>query len=287
MRTALTLLGTVSTGLTTVIVTRMFCKPARKKIGEKQRLFYKDGITETLRIRGYTIKVFKKGNGKPVYVTHGWGSYGYDMKPLVHTLIKEKYQVILPDLPCHGRSSGRLIDQIEMAKVIEALLLHYNAQSPIEIMVTHSWGGTAALLALDRIMKSDRPGFRIRKMVSVSMPSFPNAITDIFCNTLRLSEPIKKGLALNLVKIARNDHRTVEEAFPIGLTGLLGEARFDYLLIHGKSDAVVSCTNTTRLADAFPHIRTQLEEGLGHVDILKQEKVHAAIIRHFETLSYP
>ena len=280
MRKGLKLLSLISPALTVMVVTRMFCKPARKKIRKKQELFYESGTTDTLRIGGYTVKVLKKGNGRSVFMVHGWGSYGYDMKNVVDALVRKGYQVILPDLPCHGRSSGIFTEQIKVSRVIEELLLHYNAQRPIEQIVTHSWGGTSTLLALDRIYKSNYIGFNIKRMVSVSMPSRLDAVMNIFCMVLNLSEKIKKGLLVNINKIARSDDRSVEEAFPIGLTDLLQVPKFDYLLIHGKRDRAISYANTVRLANKFPQLRTQIDDNMGHMNILMRTSVHEAILSH-------
>ena len=272
----------MSTRLTVHWVTRLFRKPVRKKIRKKQKTFYKSGTTETVKIKGYTIKVFIKGKGKTVYINHGWSSYGYDMKTIANILLEEGYRVVIPDLPCHGRSSGRLTDQLTMSETVETLLLHYHTQTPISYIVTHSWGGAVALLALDRIRKNSHVEFQLEKMISISMPSRPNAIMDIFCDTLDLSEPIRKGLLENIVKIAQSDNRTLESAFPIGLTDLLTPASFDYLLIHGKNDDVVHHNDSILLAEKYPHIKTRIEEDADHINILKSESVHEVIVRHFK-----
>ncbi len=282
MRRAIKLAEVISPRLAIAWVTRLFRKPARKKIRKKQQLFYKSGNTEILNIKNYTIKVFIKGDGEPVYLNHGWGSYGYDMKTIAHILLEKGYRVIIPDLPCHGRSSGKLTDQVEMSKIVETLLLHYNAQTPLRHIVTHSWGGAVTLLALDRIRAAGHQNINIQKMVSVSMPSEPRAIMNIFCDILDLSETIRKGMVLNMTEIAQNDNRTVEGAFPMGLTALLGSAPFDYLLIHGKDDKVVSYKNSLQLAAKYTHIQTRLKDDLGHIDILKDESAHTEIIRYFE-----
>jgi len=40
------------------------------------------------------------------------------MRHIVEALVQNGYQVNMPDMPCHGRSSGTFVDQIEMTKVI-------------------------------------------------------------------------------------------------------------------------------------------------------------------------
>ena len=287
LRKAIKLMNRLSPSLTTYLVTRLFCKPIRKKIGNKQEQFYRSGITDVLNIRGFKIKVFRKGSGKAVYIAHGWNSYGYAMRHIVETLVAEGYQVIMPDMPGHGRSSGKFIDQIEMSKVIEALLLHYNAQWPIEQIVTYSWGGTATLLALDRLRKKKRTGIKIQKMVSLSMPASPDAIMDIFIQTLDLPKVIAKGFKRNIELVAEKDGRPLVEAFPIGLPQLLDQGNFDYLLLHGRADNAICYNNSEQLAKRYPHIRKRILKGLCHFEIVKAKQVLAAIIDHFNTEPFP
>ena len=75
LRKGLKVLSQIAPGIAVKVVTKMFLKPSRKKIGEKQQAFYNDGITDTLKIEGHKVKVLRKGSGKPVLIIHGWGSY--------------------------------------------------------------------------------------------------------------------------------------------------------------------------------------------------------------------
>lgn len=252
----------------------------RTKIGVKQQRFYRSGITEDLTIRGYQVKVFRKGSGKAVYVAHGWNSCGYAMRHIVNALVRNGYQVIMPDMPCHGRSSGVFVDQIEMSKVIEEILLHYNAQLPIEQIVTYSWGGTATLLALDRIKKQSGIGFNIKKMVSLSMPATPEAILGIFIKILALPKGVANGLRRNIAALAEADGRSLEQAFPIGLSKLLKRGQFEYVLLHGKADHAISSDNCIALAKKYAHLRTRLYDGFGHHDIIKDSRIVKAVIDH-------
>lgn len=270
----------LSKRLTIKIVTRLFCKPSRQKMKQKHHTFYEQGQTDTLSIRGFDVKVLRIGEGTPVYMSHGWGSLGYNMRPLVEVLVQEGYEVILPDLPCHGRSSGTCINQIEMSKVVKELLLHYNSERPLEHIVTHSWGGTATLLAMDDIRRDGHSEFKVKKMLSISMPSSPDAIMGIFCEILGLSEEVKQGLYQNISDMAGKDGRSLEQAFPMGLNDLLENPEFEYTLIHGKHDKAISHSNSIELAAAYPQIATVFMDGLGHIDILKDESVQQQMIAH-------
>ena len=280
VKKGLSISSKISKGMTIKIVTRLFCKPSRQKMKRKHRAFYQQGRTDTLSIRGFKVKVLRLGEGQPVYMSHGWGSLAYNLRPLAEALVKEGYEVIIPDLPCHGRSSGTFINQIEMSKVVQELLLHYNSEKPLEHIVTHSWGGTATLLAMDGIRRDGIPAFDVKKMVSISMPSAPNAIMDIFCDILGLSEEVKRGLYQNISEMAGKDGRSLEQAFPMGLPELLENPGFDYVLIHGKEDKAIPYTNSLELAAKYPQLSTRCLDGLGHIDILKDEQVQQELLLH-------
>lgn len=280
MRKGIGLINSISEAATIKLVTKLFCKPVRVKIKARHQKWYQTGTTDVLNIQGYQVKVLRKGSGKAVYVAHGWNSCGYAMRHIVDALVNEGYQVIMPDMPCHGRSSGVFVNQIQMSKVIEEILLHYNAQSPIEQIVTYSWGGTATLLALDRIRQQRRIGFNIKRMVSLSMPSTPEAILGIFIKTLALPKAVAKGLRRNIAAVAEADGRSLEQAFPIGLNKLFEREPFGYMLLHGTADSAISSDNSETLAKKYTHLNTRFYEGLGHHDIVKDTNVILAVINH-------
>lgn len=282
MRRGIGFINSISEAATIKLVTKLFCKPVQMKLKAKHQKWYQSGTTDVLHIQGYRIKVLRKGSGKAVYVAHGWNSCGYAMRHIVDALVNEGYQVIMPDMPCHGRSSGVFVNQIQMSKVIEEILLHYNAQSPIEQIVTYSWGGTATLLALDRIRKQNRVGFNIKRMVSLSMPAIPETILGIFIRTLALPKAVAKGLRRNIAAVAEADGRSLEQAFPIGLNKLFEREYFDYLLLHGKADSAISAENSVILAKKYTHLTTRFYEGLGHHDIVKDTSVILAVLNHLE-----
>ena len=273
VRLAIKGMNMVSSDWATAFTTKLFCKPQRTKVKAKHEAFYSTGETETLSIRGFEVKIFTKGNGPLVFVNHGWGSWGYSMKDIANDLIGKGYSVVMPDMPCHGRSSGRLIDQIEMGFVLEEILSHYNAIQPIQNIVTHSWGGTATLLALDNLYKKYPNEFNIQQIVAISMPSSSNAIMDIFCKILDLPTRVQKGLALNLEIIASKDNRILAQAFPIEMTDLLRCPPFKLLLIHDQNDQAINCKNSIQLVAKFPNIQLHLTEDLGHIHILKNKEV--------------
>lgn len=282
LRIAIKGMNIISSDLAVSFTTKLFCKPQRTPMKAKHEAFYNTGKTETLNIRGFEVKMFVKGNGPLVFVNHGWNSLGYAMRNIVNELTEKGYKVVMPDMPCHGRSSGTYVDQIEMGFVLEEILLHYNSIQPIQNIVTHSWGGTATLLALDNLYKKCPNELSIQKMVAISMPSNSNAIMDIFCETLDLPAPVRMGLSTNLELITFKANRTLAEAFPITMNSLLRYPPFEILLIHDKKDMAIDCKNSIELAAKFPKVELQLTDNLGHINILKDEVVRQLAVNHLE-----
>jgi pimeloyl-ACP methyl ester carboxylesterase len=250
------------------LVIKLFCRPSKSKQTKSRNKFYASGKTEILSIRGFDINIFIKGKGPVIFVNHGWNSDAYNLRHIIEDLIDQGYQVIAPDMACHGRSSGSSIDQIEMAFVLEQILLHYNKRYDLEYVVTHSWGGTVMLLTLDLLYKKGIE-LPIKKMISLSMPSKPNAIMDLFCNLLDLNEDLREALEDNLVLIANKDNRTLNEAFPYYLDEFIHEKSFELELIHDAADKIIPFENSTLFAKKYPKTNLTITNELGHLKILK------------------
>lgn len=258
---------------------KLFCSPQKVKLKQKHLAFYEKGECIDVQTNSHKVKVWVQGNGPVVFICHGWNSRGYNMRHIALALVKKGYKVIMPDLPCHGRSEGIKINQIDMSYVINDLLLYFNQEQPIEYIVTHSWGGTATLLALDRI---ESKFTKLKKVVNLSMPVYPKAIMDLFCQTLNLSENLETSLIQELEKIASVDNRNLEEAFPLGLKSLFENKNIDFLLIHDEDDQIIPVENAYCLQEKYTHISFLKTQGLGHIDIVKNDIVNDFISQHFE-----
>ena len=97
-----------------------------------------------LNYQGHSIFYRLIGSGKPVILLHGFGEDGSVWKNQIQFL-KEKFRLIIPDLPGSGKSE--MIDDMSiegMAEVIKAIIDKENIV-PLTL-IGHSMGGYICLL---------------------------------------------------------------------------------------------------------------------------------------------
>ena len=99
-------------------------------------------------------KIFRRiiGTGKPVILIHGFGEEATVWNNQVEFL-KDKYQLIIPDLPGSGQSE--MIDDMSMegmAEVIHSIIKEENITScPV---IGHSLGGYITLTLVEKYPES-------------------------------------------------------------------------------------------------------------------------------------
>jgi pimeloyl-ACP methyl ester carboxylesterase len=101
-----------------------------------------------LNYQGYSIFYRLIGSGKPVILLHGFGEDGNVWKNQIQFL-KEKFQLIIPDLPGSGKSG--MIDDMSiegMAEVIKAIIDKENIV-PLTL-IGHSMGGYITLALAEK-----------------------------------------------------------------------------------------------------------------------------------------
>lgn len=282
-RKLILLLNLISYELCVWAVTQLYYMPKRRFLSSRQRKFYNKGHNSVFHIKDYHIHLLEKGVGPRVLLIHGWESSAYEMRHVAQTLIDKGFTVVMPDLPCHGRSSGRFINQIEMSYIIQELLLLLNQRSEIEYIVSHSWGGVVTQLALDRLFDQDR--VKLKKMVALSLPTKPSAFIERFCLRLKLPARVAKGFKMNLERNAYCDQRMLNEAFPLGLQKLYKKLPFELNIIHDQDDETVAVSNIFELAQKYSWapINISITSNLGHFGILEDpstaKEVASTLIR--------
>ena len=256
-------------------VTKLFTKPQGAKAGSKHATYYGAGQNEVRQIRDYQVHLHHRGEGQRVLLVHGWNSMGYHLRQLAHVLATQGFEVIIPDLPGHGKSTKGAIDPIEVSRVLEELMLRLNSEKEIDYIVSQGWGGTATLLALDRCIGH----LNIKRIVAMSMPATPDAMLDSFAERLELIEEVEKGLRISLDQIARKDGRALEETFPMGMPNLLSISAFDMFLIHDVEDSVVPAENSLSLGERYPAVHVKLTTGLDHYAMPRYAEIHNEVLK--------
>jgi pimeloyl-ACP methyl ester carboxylesterase len=255
----------------------LFCKPVRQRLNEQKKNWYDTHHWKKVRIEEFDVNLVKIGQGPVVFMNHGWNSWAYNLRNIAQKIADSGYSVVIPDMPAHGLSSGKIINQIEAGRVVARLLLALDKEQQIHAVVTHSWGGTATMLALDMLQKR---GFSIvpEKVVCINPPLHSMAIKSIFGNKLGLTAKLKESLDLELGKIAMSDQRTLNQAFPIAFDELFETTDTEWTIIHDSDDEVIPVEGSQSFAQKYYAVELLHTLQLGHCGVLKSDLVFDLVV---------
>jgi len=94
--------------------------------------------TECITRHG-VAKIYKFGEGKPIWLVHGWSGSGYQFWPLMQKLADKGFSTITFDLPAHGYSEGELSS---LPKMIQAFDDISGAIEAPGMVIAHSMGAS-------------------------------------------------------------------------------------------------------------------------------------------------
>jgi pimeloyl-ACP methyl ester carboxylesterase len=190
-----------------------------------------------------------------VLLLHGWGGTSKTMSAFVDPLVAAGYRVLTFDFPAHGNSPGERTNLIECGG---AVLQIGGAFGPLAGVITHSFGGAAAALALAHGLAAGRvvmfgPPLGIREI------SFP--VADRLGLPRAVSERMFNRLATRL-RFTWDEIRTDR---------LLSSLQAPLLVIHDEHDELVPWSHGAGVARGAPHGRLVTTHDLGHRQALLDE----------------
>lgn len=95
------------------------------------------------------LKFYKYGEGKCIWLVHGWSGSAFDFWPLMQKLAEKGYSTIAFDFPAHGNSQGKFCTLPQMIKAFDDVSV--NLLSP-NIVISH--GMAASVIANSKWFKS-------------------------------------------------------------------------------------------------------------------------------------
>jgi pimeloyl-ACP methyl ester carboxylesterase len=221
---------------------------------------------QLVRVGKRKVRVHLVGEGPLVVLVHGWQGAASQLQSLAHLVVAAGFRVALFDMPAHGAASGWSTSGVEFMRIIERIALQLG---PLHAIIGHSLGGTAALMALAR-------GVRSGGVVALApMPSFDFAVRN-YARAHALPPRAKELLARRLeartgLRRAEMDLANVQPPAPV-------------FLVHDLLDRIVPPRHSRRLRARWRD--TQLFEtlGLGHNRGLQAEHVAQAIVAFLHSL---
>jgi pimeloyl-ACP methyl ester carboxylesterase len=196
---------------------------------------------------------------------HGWESGARHLSGLAARLCAQGAEVIALDAPAHGESPGEEAHPIAFA---QALLEVGRALGPVDLVVGHSMGGGATLLALAE-------GLEARAAVLLASPADLEAVLRRFARFVALPGRATEQF---IRSVEKRTGRPVAAASPDLLAPRIAQP---VLVVHDRGDLEIPFSDGEALAARLPRARLLATEGLGHRKILRDAAVHEAVAAAF------
>mgnify|MGYP001611974951 CR=1 FL=1 len=233
-----------------------------------------DEVLESARIFEFLhgtnlLKGYEWGAGeRTILLVHGWESRGTAMRSFVPGLLAAGYRVVTFDAPAHGDSAGERTNLPEYASAVRAFIKKVGG---VESIVTHSFGGAAAVYALAHLDDA----IEIEKLVLIAAPASTQKVVHHFVKLVNLSG---KAYA-----IFRNNLRQKMRNLPFEQAdikhGLEKVKVKEVLIVHDKTDPSVSFESAEEIFERYDHVSLLVTHGFGHYKLMKQPEVIEPVVR--------
>ncbi len=238
---------------------KLFFTPFRFPISAKDQEFADQANKFTFEAEGDTIQGYEWGTGdKTIFLLHGWSGRATQWRSFITPLNDNGYKVVAIDGPAHGDSTGKVTDVIKYENVLEKVLQLF---PEIDSMITHSFGGIAAMYAV-------KNGLPIRRLVNIGTPTNGDYVIAELMKRINASPKTGERFKQLVINSFGNpfDYYNVKETIKY-------THETDLLIIHDKYDKEVPSHHSIDLHEANPKTQLFITEGLGHVRILKDKEV--------------
>ena len=228
------------------------------------------GTPFEVRWLGRTVRGQVWGEGAPVYLVHGWGGNGDQLRPLVEPLVRAGHRVVAYDGPSHGRSDPgqhgpASSDAVELGQALDAVVAEFG---PAHAIVAHSLGTLAVLLAL-------RDGWcTTERVVLIAPVEGVPWFTAYFRRLLGFGDRTQRHTERRIE--ARTGYRPEDLQI---LRLAQRPDRPDALVVQDRDDRSPGVGVAGRLAAGWPGATYLETHGLGHNRVLADPGVVAAVVR--------
>ncbi len=254
----------VSTRLAVTYFEKIFFTPLKYKTSYKEKELEATAhffdIEWKRKIQGYEWG----DSSKPyVLVIHGWAGRATQFRKFIPVLLNNNLRVVGFDGPSHGRSGGRKTSIYEFEEVLKKIVEMKGA--PVAA-IAHSFGGGAALYAIMQ-------GLPVKKLINIASPTIADEIVKSYLNAIGGSW--KTGVAFKKL-IHKKYGKPFEEFTAMHFIKEIND--LSLLLVHDADDKDVSIIQAEELIKAYPKGRLITTHGLGHNQVLKDDKIISACL---------
>lgn len=216
-----------------------------------------------------------KGN---VLVVHGWTSEASFMTAIAEPVRRAGYRTILFDLPAHGLSEGRSTNLMNCGRATVFVAKRF---APIDAIVTHSFGSTVSLVAIEGIppMPEGIPG--VRCLAMIASPNRLSEVTHNFAQHWRLSKAGQRAFERRLERVGQRGIGAFTVATLLQASGLPA------LLVHARDDRRVAFRCADEIAATNSASELYACDGLGHSNILFAPPIGRKVSAYVDRALHP
>ncbi len=205
------------------------------------------------------------GEGPMVLLAHGWGGHAGQMKALAAGLRAAGMRPVIMEMPAHGRSAGLQSNLPQFARAIDYVVARLgDGGEPVQTLVAHSLGATAAAFAAARRLS-------IERLVLVAPAASPPAYTRMFAHVFGLNERTRSRMQ---ARIEAREGVLMHHFEPAMLGARIG---LPVMVVHDRRDTINPFRDGEAFVAAIPGAQLVESEGLGHRAVLKDAAVVAKI----------
>ena len=255
LRLKLKLLETVNLEAAARAAFTLLCTPyTRKRIYTPPPIF-EMGVQQSFVFQGHKIhgRYWKTDafNGRTILICHGFDSASYKFAHYIQPLLNLGFKIIAFDAPAHGLSEGKTINVLIYRNFILEVVKLYG---PIDGIMAHSFGGTAAALAAEQMP----PGMLKRLILIAPATETTRSISD-FCRILHISERLQKAMEQLIVSIGG------QPVSWYSVNRIVQSVHTPTLWLHDEMDTITPYTDMAHLQDLnLSHLSITITKGLGH-----------------------
>lgn len=269
------LFGWIAPGLAGGLALRFFLRPSGKSrprpweetdslitAPELERFQWSSGEVQAYRWRA------THAHAPKALLVHGWNSDVTAIVVVAQALLEQGYEVLGIDLPAHGQSTGRELTMLTAVESIAACSAH---EDGFDLIVGHSFGGAAVLLACSELLLKDK-ALKPGALVTVAAPSRLSGVAERFKHMLKLPPGVGRAFEQRLQQrspIAFEDFDIDQQQSPCPLP---------VFIIHDRDDDNVPCEDSELAAHCLPNAQLHITQGMGHSKVLRDPETAQRIV---------
>lgn len=265
----LRLLSILSPRLAAKEAFQLFCTPFSARKSLPAPAVFDHVKKMVLSHNGHRIQVYNwqpsTPTGRRILICHGFDSSIYKFSHYIQAFLDAGCIVWALDAPAHGASSGATVNAAIYADVIQGLIENHG---PFEGIMTHSLGGLAAVLALERM-----PAATVDRLVLVAPATESTTAANSFFQKIPLSLRVQN----EFYKLVTETAGKPMEWYSVSRA--ISNLNVTTLWIHDRDDQLTPLDDVTPVMKQQPaNVTFHITSGLGHSNIYRDAQVQAKIV---------